>query len=456
MKIKNIAAKKLASNVRWQALKIINQVEYQAEYSNVLIDRFMNQSELNEQDNRLLVQLVYGTIQYRKQLDYHLADLIRGKKLEDWVASLLRLSAYQMFYLDRIPEHAIINEAVSIAKWNGHDKLGGFVNAVLRSLQRQGQRNILAIDDPIKRYAILYSLQEWIVETIFTACHQSHEKTKAVLESLLWNPIVSARLNTGHTTKEAILRSLELEGFVVEEGAISPSAIRCVNQNVVNSHAFEAGWLTIQDESSMLVAPLGKIQGDEQILDACSAPGGKATHIASLLNSQGYVTALDLSAAKLQKVKEHAERLSLADKFSFQAIDARKFMPQPGVFYDIIYIDAPCSGLGLMRRKPEIKYQKSYEDVLALVAIQKDLLRHLAQFVKPGGRIIYSTCTLTREENEELIANFVKEEPEFNIEPITQEEILPKGCLNEEGQIRMWPHQYHTDGFFICRLIKEK
>lgn len=452
MKIKQQSKKKLKGNIRWHSLVLLDQIEHQQQYSNILVDRFLTDSNFSDADNRLLVRLVYGVTQRRYTLNYYLKPIIKGKKIEPWVETLLRLSIYQLVYLDRIPEHAVVNEAVNIAKINGHQALGNFVNALLRQFLRTPLPDLAAIPDTVERLSIQYSVEPWIVEELLSMKEQA--EVEAMLESLLLDPIVSARINVPLEEREALLGELQAEGFEVEASQLSPYGIRCLKGNLIHSAAFKEGRLTIQDESSMLVSPIGKIKGSEQVLDACAAPGGKATHSASLL-TDGHLTALDISAAKLNKVAQHAERMALTDRLTLQVSDATKFFPKPGTFYDIIYLDAPCSGLGLMRRKPEIKYQKTKADVAALAEIQLDLLNHLVTLLKPGGKLVYSTCTLTELENESLLDQFIASNDSIKLDPIQESEATSKDILTEKGQVRIWPHVYHTDGFFIARLIKQ-
>lgn len=451
MKTKQKSEKKFKDNLRWQALKILDQIEHQHQYSNVVLDRFLTETDLSDKDQRLLVKIVYGVIQRRYTLDYYLAPLLKGKKVEDWVGSLLRLSVYQIVYLDRIPSHAVVNEAVSIAKVNGHQGLGNFVNGVLRHFLRNERPSFEKIQNPVKRLSIQYSVEEWIVEKLLAV--KTLDEVENILVSLIEEPFVSARINRPTEERHNILEDLTAEGFSVEASPLSPYGIRCMKGNLIHSTAFSKGILTIQDESSMLVAPLGGIQGNEQILDACSAPGGKATHIASFVKD-GHLTALDISEGKLKKVAEHMERMDLADKVSLFVSDATKFYPKNDVLYDIIYLDAPCSGLGLMRRKPEIKYLKTQDDVIGLAQIQLQLLEHMSQLLKDGGTLVYSTCTITEEENESVLERFTEIHPEFSIEPIQEVDNIPSNLINEKGQVRVWPNQYHTDGFFIARLKK--
>lgn len=451
MKTRQKSEKKFADNLRWHALKLLDQIEHRQQYSNIIVDRFLKESPLSDQDNRLLVKIVYGVIQRRYTLNYYLEPFVKGKKMDKWVESLLRLSIYQFVYLDRIPSHAVVNEAVSIAKTNGHQGLGNFVNGVLRSFSRAERPSFEGIEDLNKRLSIQYSIEEWIVAKLLEM--KTVAETEAILASLIEEPFVSARINLPVEERAALLEELKAEGFEVQASPLSPFGIRCLKGNLIYSTAFSKGQLTIQDESSMLVAPLGELKGQEQVLDACSAPGGKATHIASYL-TQGHLTALDISENKLKKVADHLQRMALDDRVTLQVSDATKFNPKNNQLYDIIYLDAPCSGLGLMRRKPEIKYQKTQEDISGLAKIQAELLDHMASLLKVGGTLVYSTCTVSLEENEQALAQFIKRQPAFSIDQLTEEDNLPSDILTVDGQIRIWPNQYHTDGFFISRLTK--
>lgn len=452
MKIKAKSHNRLKNNLRWEILQIVDKIVNQGEYSNVLIDRFLQESTFEERDNRLLVQIVYGVIQYLYTLDYYLEPLLQGKKVEEWVRNLLRLSLYQLIYLDRVPAHAVLNEAVQIAKINGHQALGNFVNAILRKFLRQERRAFKDIGDNHKRLATQYSVAPWIVDEFMALLGE--ERCEKVLASLQTLPYISARINPQKADREAIMAALSQEGLKVSASELSPYGIRILAGNILHSPQFAQGYLTLQDESSMLVAPLGQLTGEEEVLDACAAPGGKATHIASLL-TKGHLTALDISANKLRKVDQHLERMGLSKLVTTIVADASKFQTKGSRLYDIIYLDAPCSGLGLLRRKPEIKYTKSPQDITNLVAIQRELLAQMAQLVKVGGHLIYSTCTLTKAENEEQLRWFLEEFPTFHTSPILPSEGVPEQVITPEGNIRIYPDDFHSDGFFISRLTKK-
>lgn len=455
MKTKQRSEKQFAQNVRWQALKLIHQIEYENQYSNVLIDQTLQHTQLNELDQKLLVQLVYGVVQRRLTLDYYLEPYLKGKKIDTWIASLFRLSVYQLVFLDKIPDHAVLNEAVEIAKTNGHGGLGKFVNAILRQFKRQTLRALPAKDTaPFEYLSIQYSMPLWLVKELSQWLGNNANQLEALLESLLATPNLSARVIAPVSERSSIQQQLLAETVVTEPSQVSPYGLLVQSGNIIHSKVFHDGKVTIQDESSMLVAPLGKLTGTEQVLDACSAPGGKATHIAQLLTT-GHLTALDLSSHKLKNVDQHLLRMGLAEKVTTQQADAAKFLPKNNALYDTIYLDAPCSGLGLMRRKPEIKYEKQAQDLVELAKIQAEIFNHVASLLKPGGVLVYSTCTLAPIENEQMVDQFLANHSDFQLDPIQPAELIQQDLLNEHGQIRIWPHQYHTDGFFISRLVKK-
>ena len=450
MKIKARSHQKLKNNLRWDMLLLLDQIEEQGEYSNLEIDQYLSQTKRSELDSNLVVKVVYGSLQRRLTLDYYLKDFLKGK-IESWVRSLLRLSIYQALYLDRVPQHAIVNEAVEIAKVNGHQGIANLVNGVLRNFFRQPLKALDQIADPLERLSIQYSLPQWLV--VYFQKHLSPDRLQAFLTSLNQSPHLSARINGLADQRSELQRELHDQGCRVTLSQVSPYGVRIESGPALSSPAFKAGHFTIQDESSMLVAPLGKLQGDERVLDACAAPGGKATHIASFLTS-GRLTALDISARKLNILSQHAQRMGLVDKIKIRATDALKFEPDSKKPFDVIYLDAPCSGLGLMRRKPEIKYQKSKEAIQSLVNLQAQLLDHVAGLLKPGGRLIYSTCSIAYEENEWQVNAFLDRYPDFARQAIQKEEVKQADLITDQGDIRIWPHQYETDGFFISRLSK--
>lgn len=278
------------SNVRESALSLLEKIDKNQSYSNLLLNNMINKNHIDPKDIGLLTELTYGTLQRRMTLDYYLQPFLKGK-LEPWVRQLLRLTLYQMVYLDRIPDRAAIFEAVEIAKRRGHRGISSMVNGVLRSIQREGLPGLGDIKDPIERLSIETSHPNWLVKRWVEQL--GYEKAKAMCEVNLTAPLQTARVNVTKISREKCLEMLQEEGYQAEESAIIPEAIKCLKGNLANSQAFKDGYITIQDESSMLVAYALGIEKDEIVLDACAAPGGKSTHIAEKLQNGGQVISLD-------------------------------------------------------------------------------------------------------------------------------------------------------------------
>ena len=351
------------------------------------------------------------------------------------------MSAYQLRYLDKIPDHAVVNEAVELAKSRkkGSEKL---VNAVLRRILREGWPDIARIKRKNKRDSIAYSLPVWLVAKLKE--EYGEERAKAIFESLLVRNKASIRV-TDLSQKEEIQTLLE-----ASDSSLSPSGLVKEQGHFAGLDLFAEGAITIQDESSQLVAPTLNLQGDERVLDACAAPGGKTAHIASYLTT-GQVTALDLYDHKLDLIQENAQRLGVADRVQRQKLDARKvheFFGQDS--FDKILVDAPCSGIGLLRRKPDIKYNKETADFASLQEIQLEILGSVCQTLGKGGIITYSTCTIVSEENFQVVEAFLESHPEFEQVKLEHEckDIMKDGC------ILITPELYGSDGFFISQFRK--
>ncbi|MGO4887831.1 16S rRNA (cytosine(967)-C(5))-methyltransferase RsmB [Anaerobacillus sp. MEB173] len=445
-------------NVREVALHILLQIEKNQAYSNLLLNQTIQKAGLKDKDVGLLTELVYGTIQRRDTIDYYLSPFVKKglDRLEQWVLVLLRLSLYQIVYLDRVPERAAIHEAVEIAKKKGHRGISGMVNGILRSIQREGLPLIEEIKDPINRLAIETSHPEWMIRRW---CEQFGEnETKKMCEMNLTPPSVTARVNRTKASVEQVMKMLQDEGLIVESGDLSEDAIKITKGSLPKTKAYEQGFVTIQDESSMLVARALSPKGNVKVLDSCAAPGGKTTHIAELLEGQGMVHSLDLHDHKVKLISQQAKRLRL-ENIHTKALDARKALDYfSKESFDYILVDAPCSGLGVIRRKPDVKWAKKEDDFVKIASIQQNILASVAPLLKPGGRLVYSTCTIDSIENEEVVEKFLADHPSFSLDK-TLEERLPKRidkyCKPESGMILLLPHYFGTDGFFIASLVKE-
>ncbi|MCP3739044.1 16S rRNA (cytosine(967)-C(5))-methyltransferase RsmB [Rossellomorea sp. BNER] len=438
-------------SVREVALEVIEAVEKNQSYSNLLLNNVIEKYNLAGPDVGLLTELTYGTIQRKMTLDFYLAPFTNGK-LEPWVRNLLRISLYQMVYLDKIPDRAVFYEAVELAKKRGHKGISGLVNGVLRSVQRKGLPSLDSIEDPHERISIETSHPLWLVKR--WSEQFGIEKTKEMCETNLLVPLQTARVNHTVTNRDSLVSLLQEEGFMIEESPILNEAIRSKKGNLARSEYFKKGSMTIQDESSMLVAHSLMVEDDFKILDACAAPGGKTTHIAELMNGNGQVHALDLHPHKVKLIKQNAERLKLSNIVT-QAIDSRKagdiFEES---YFDRILVDAPCSGLGVLRRKPDIKYSKKPGDLNQLQRIQLEILDSVAPLLKKDGLLVYSTCTVDKNENEGTTTKFLEDHPEFETYSLMH---LPETVhpFISENSLQIFPQDFGGDGFFISCFRKK-
>ena len=424
------------------ALAVLEDVFVNQAYSNIALNKHLKGSQFSAADKGLVTEIVYGTVARKLTLEWYLSHFIEDRdKLDNWLYILLLLSAYQLRYLDKIPNHAVVNEAVELAKARkkGSEKL---VNAVLRRILREGWPDVDSIKRKNKRDSIAYSLPVWLVSKLKE--EYGEERAQAIFKSLLVRNKASIRV-ADLSRKEEIKTLLE-----ATDSPLAATGLVKEHGHFAGHDLFAEGVITIQDESSQLVAPTLDPQGDEQVLDACAAPGGKTAHIASYLTS-GKVTALDLYDHKLDLIQENAERLGVADRVQTQKLDARKvheFFEKDS--FDKILVDAPCSGIGLLRRKPDIKYNKETADFTSLQEIQLEILGSVCQTLRKGGIITYSTCTIVSEENFQVVEAFLESHPEFEQVKLEHEckDILKDGC------ILITPELYGSDGFFISQFRK--
>ena len=424
------------------ALAVLEDVLVNQAYSNIALNKHLKGSQLSAADKGLVTEIVYGTVARKLTLEWYLSHFIQDRdKLDNWLYVLLLMSVYQVRFLDKVPDHAVVNEAVELAKARkkGSEKL---VNAVLRRILREGWPDIETIKRKNKRDSIAYSLPVWLVSKLKEEYGEG--RAQAIFDSLLVRNKASIRV-TDLSRKEEIKAVLE-----ASDSPLAASGLVKEQGHFAGHDLFLEGAITIQDESSQLVAPTLDLQGDEEVLDACAAPGGKTAHMASYLTS-GKVTALDLYDHKLDLIQENAQRLGVADRVQTQKLDARKVHEFFGRdSFDKILVDAPCSGIGLLRRKPDIKYNKETADFASLQQIQLEILGNVCQTLRKGGIITYSTCTIVSEENFQVVEAFLESHPEFEQVKLEHEckDILKDGC------ILITPELYGSDGFFISQFRK--
>ncbi|MEJ8304391.1 16S rRNA (cytosine(967)-C(5))-methyltransferase RsmB [Saccharibacillus sacchari] len=445
--------RKIELTAREVALNVLTSVDENASYSNLLLNRSLQQAELSPADAGLATELVYGTIARQATLDYFLNLFIKSevKRLNPWVRSLARMSLYQIRYLDRIPAHAAVNEAVEIAKKRGHQGIASMINGVLRSILREG--DTLAIPDDLptaERIALQHSHPQWLVERWIT--QYGEETAEAVCASNNQPPKVSIRVNTLKADRDELMRELENEGRTVRASELSRFGIIVESGgNMANDHLYRDGRFSIQDESSMLVAEALAAEPGMSVLDCCAAPGGKTAHIAEKMGNKGRIVANDLHEHKQGLIMEQAERLGLSGiESSVGDAMALKDQFEPASF-DRVLLDAPCSGFGVIRRKPDLRWAKTPDDAASIARLQRQMLSAVSGLVKPGGILVYSTCTIEREENQRAVAEFLRDHAEFIAEPF---EVPALEALPQAGGagVQILPNQFGSDGFYIARL----
>ena len=413
---------------RIHAYRILNQYFEDESFLNIALNEKLKKSELKREDKDLCTTIVYGTIQNLLAIQYQLQPYIKGKRVKKKIKTLLYLSLYQLMYLDKIPEYAVINEAVNIAKKQGY-QTSKFVNAVLRNFVRNERRSLENLDE-LERISIETSHPLWMVK-MFNKQY-GLEKTKKICLEDNTPPTRSGRVNTLKASKEELLK----EGCF-KEGTLSKDALLYNKGNLALTSYFKEGKVTIQDESSQLVARLLDPQKTDYVLDMCSAPGSKTTHLSALMENQGKIEAYDLYEHKVKLVEYNLRRLGVKN-VHIQAGDSTKLKEvYPEKTFDRILLDAPCSGFGVLKRKPEIKYHDS-SIMDGLVSLQALLLENAYYLLKNDGTMVYSTCTINKKENELMIQKFIEKHPDMEV-------VKQRTILN---------YEYHTDGFFMCKMKK--
>jgi len=435
---------------REKALEILRGAE-DGGFVDLLIDRA--RQVFDDRDSAFILELVYGTLRNLALLDWTLNQfsLQPVAKTDAWTRNILRLCAYQMFFLDRVPVSAAVNTATELAKIYG--KKNSYVNGLLRTLDRK--RNAIAypgVEDPIKRLSVLYSHPAWLVRRWVARFGED------VAETLLRNNNIRAslviRTNLLKATREKLKASLLSEGVDARETAYSPVGLELISSPPLRTlTAYGNGWFIVQDQAAQLVSLMLSPRPGDTVLDACAAPGGKATHLAELMQDQGTLIALESDRERLKKIRENCDRLGIAIVIPTLR-DASRY--QEGSF-DKILIDAPCSGLGVLRRHPDGRWSKTEEAIKERRELQARILENCAKLLKPGGALVYATCTTEPEENEDVIDGFLsKTGGAFELDDPRR--YLPEraACLvDEKGFLHTYPQAPEMDGFFGARMVRK-
>jgi len=443
---------------RETALKILYDINENSAYSNLSVNKYLENGNLRELDRSFVTDLVYGTVKWLLQIDFLIEKYssVKMKKLSPWIINILRLGIYQLLHTDKIPVSAACNTSVDLAKRYGHQASSRFVNAVLRNVAK----NVDNLPYPDKSnvaesLSIIYSHPKWMVDKWISLF--GVEFTESLLKSNNEVPDFTIRVNTIKTSRNELIEVLHKKGIKTQTGKYVKEAVVLVNPSSFTSlEAFKNGLFQVQDESSMLASIVLDPKEEELVIDVCSAPGGKATHMAQLMNNKGTILARDIHPHKLKLIENTAAKLGI-DIIKTENFDACQLDKEMIGKADRVLVDAPCSGLGIIRKKPDIKYSKNLSELDELVNLQRKILSNAAQYLKVGGCLVYSTCTISPEENMDNVLAFLAENKQFKL--MGFEELLPEklkiSSLNE-GYMQLYPNINQTDGFFISKMIRER
>ncbi len=437
-------------NTRYIILKALLRVEGDEAYSNLVLDEVLSDESLDSRDKAFVSAIFYGVLERRISLDYIIRrhSSVRLKKIEPEVLEILRMSVYQLVFMDKVPDNAAVNEAVSLCKREKLYRSSGFVNGLLRSVTRAEDRFPLPDEkDTAKYLSVKYSCPEKIV-SLWLADY-GREAAEGVLSSLSGRPPIFIRVNTLRTTQEKLIALLAEEGVSAEKTAL-PNALSMKYTGAISAlEAYREGLFHVQDLSSQICCELVGVRDGDTVSDVCAAPGGKTLTLAQRTPS-GEVFSFDIHENKLRLISASASRLGIGNVI-VKCRDAAS--DDPIVMSDAVLCDVPCSGLGVIRRKPEIRY-KSDPGVDTLPGIQLSILESSARFVKPGGTLVYSTCTLNRRENNDNAAGFLKAHPEFSPKTLTLPEGVSRTVEEEPNCLTLFPQTNGTDGFFIAAFCR--
>lgn len=437
-------------NTRAYALNVIVEVMENGAYSDKALHDILDSGILKDKRDRAFVsRLCEGVVERAITLDYIIEcySSVKVKKMKPVVRNALRMSVYQIFYMESVPDSAACDEAVKLIVKRGYKGLSGFVNGVLR--------NIIRNKDSIKypSLSVKYSMPEWIVDRF--SSEYGKDTAEKILDAFLnKSKSTCVRCNISKADIATITEMLKTEGVEVDSGKFFEYALNISGYNrLTELKAFKEGLIQVQDESAMLTAAISRIKANDKVIDICAAPGGKTLHAADILNGTGKVISCDISENKTRLIHDNVKRTGF-DNIDICVNDALVYRQDWKEMADVVIADLPCSGLGVTGKKCDIKYKTKPDDIKALVALQKEILSVAGQYVKSGGRLIYSTCTITAEEN---IENFqwIKNNLPFVSESI--EEFLPKTLRDNTGKdgfIQILPHIAGTDGYFVASFIK--
>lgn len=443
-------------NTRELILSMLMELDVGNEYSHIMIRNVLDKyNYLDGRDKAFIKRVTEGTIEWQLRIDYILNAYSKTpvRKMKPLIRSLLRMSVYQILWMDGVPDSAVCNEAVKLAQAHKFHNLKGFVNGVLRTIAREKEKIAYPDKTNMTRYfSVMYSMPEWIVK--MWQKEYDNETLETMLSALIEGNPVTIRMDETlqQSEMEQCIKEMQKSGIIVNKHPYLAYAYTVENtEGIGNIPAFMEGKFTVQDVSSMLVVQAAGVKEGDHIIDVCAAPGGKALHAACKLNGTGHVLARDLSEYKTDLIEENIDRFAYKN-IDVQVWDATTLDESLIATADVVIADLPCSGLGIMGRKSDIKYRVTEESLTSLVPLQKQILETVWQYVKQGGTLMYSTCTIHREENEAMVEWITNN---FPLESVSLEEYLPEALCTKTaktGYIQLIPGIHKTDGFFIAKF----
>ena len=441
----------MSHSARDTALGVLVACRTHGAWADAALKAQLARNRLSPQDAALCSRMVYGVTQNRLLLDFYLGAYCSQKPdhLQPPLLDILRLGAYQILFLDKVPDRAAVSEAVELAKRSGRGQAAGLVNAVLRKLsQNKNALPPIPDRDEAKFLSIRYSHPKWLVKRLLELL--GREEAEAFLAADNTAAPLTVQVNPLKITPEALTAELETLGVRVTPHPWVPGCLELSGTGDLTAlEPFQAGHFLVQDGAAALAARAAAVTPGQRVLDVCAAPGGKSFGAAFAMEDRGEILACDLHENKLKRIREGAQRLGLTC-ICTAAADGREFRLEWEAAFDTVLVDAPCSGLGIIRKKPDIRYKKA-DDLFTLPVVQQAILDNACRYVKPGGVLVYSTCTILPEENQQITDAFLAQHPDFSREDLS----LPAQAGQTDGQVTLWPHRHGTDGFYICRMRRQ-
>lgn len=444
-------------NIRELIVDMLIEITKNGEYSHVVVGQTLEKYQyLSKADRSFIKKVTNGTIERMVYIDYILNHYSKVKvnKMKPMIRAVLRSSVYQLYFMDRIPESAVCNEAVKITAKRGFQNLKGFVNGVLRSIVRDGCKEILPKEEDIEQYlSVKYSMPEWIVRCWLA--EYGRETTEVMLSYFLQEKPLTIRCHKSRTDSIKLKECLKKDGVEQVKDTPLEGAFEINGYDYLTGmDSFQKGLFVVQDLSSMLVVEAAHIEKGSTCIDVCAAPGGKTLHAADVLEGTGQVICGDVSEYKAGKILENTERLGVTN-VSVNVWDATVLEEELIKTADVVIADVPCSGLGVIGKKPDIKYRMTQESMEELIPLQRKILHTVQNYVKPGGVLMFSTCTVNQGENQENVQWFLGEHKDFEIEDFRQD--IPEEFRTEvrDGQCQLLPGTHNTDGFFIAKFRRK-